>query len=132
MIMSSRWQRYKESLDGVIHQSFGIGLVGGMMLVATGNIAWRYHLDTNTNSIISSLEQMKMKYEIAGGVPYLLRDDVFLERLGVRNKYDQQHQQQTHWVRIMVQQEWNEIVYKLAHYLNQRCAKKFTDRSYTL
>jgi hypothetical protein len=80
--MFGRWRRYKESLDGVIHQSFVIGLLGGTMLMATGNLACRYQLDMNTTSLTATLEQMKMKYEVAGGVPYLLRDDVSQNRMG--------------------------------------------------
>ncbi|KAI8332286.1 hypothetical protein BC941DRAFT_474381 [Chlamydoabsidia padenii] len=120
--MYGRWQRYRESLDGVTHQSFVIGLIGGTMLMATGNLACQYQLDTNTTSLTSTLEQMKMKYEVAGGVPYLLRDDMFLERLGVNNKHQGQ---QIHWIRLMLKQEWNGVVYRIANYLNQHCAKEY-------
>lgn len=80
--MYGRWRRYQESLNGVIHQSFLIGLVGGTMLMATGNLACQYQLDMNTTYLTTTLEQMKMKYEVAGGVPYLLRDDVSQNRMG--------------------------------------------------
>ncbi|CAO3622677.1 unnamed protein product [Cunninghamella echinulata] len=84
------------------------------MMVIFGNITIKQQAEINTKMIKQQIEQMKLGYEIKSGVPYLLRDEVFIKRMKTNPCYSSSSSFQYHWMIQYVQHEWN---------LGQTCKK---------
>ncbi|ORX61848.1 hypothetical protein DM01DRAFT_1331317 [Hesseltinella vesiculosa] len=117
--MSKRWAMQKDKIDGITLQSFWLGLSGGVLTMLTLNKAFMIQASEQTMSLSNKLHKMRIKYEIGGGVPYLLRDQAFvLQGLAHRPR-------QTHWLCLCVQDHWNQGIHGLAGQLNAWLARKY-------
>ncbi|KAI8073350.1 hypothetical protein BC940DRAFT_291126 [Gongronella butleri] len=106
-------------VPGVTLQSFWLGATGGAMAMLTLNKALLVQATEQTEWLTARLHDMKMTYEVGGGVPYLLRDQAYVVQGMTYSKRNQ-----THWLCLCLQDQWNQGVHGLAQQLNRWLARK--------
>ncbi|KAI7884606.1 hypothetical protein K492DRAFT_204687 [Lichtheimia hyalospora FSU 10163] len=121
--MNDHWARFYGSAQGMTLISFCLGLSGSILGVTT--LQWAFK-ETMTGQLMQwrqDMMHMRQRLEIGGGVPYLLRDQAFVDYLGElhRSRYDNKDSSMKRYL----QHQWNQSIISIAAALNRRLARQY-------
>ncbi|KAI9322271.1 hypothetical protein BX666DRAFT_2022771 [Dichotomocladium elegans] len=124
--MNDRWTRFYGSVQGTTVVSFCLGMTGSALGATLLQHQFRTAMAEQMMQCRDIMLNMRRRLEIAGGVPYLLRDEAFVAYWGnlPRPRY-LTRQDRFRAAKHYVQHLWNCGIITTAATLNRHLAKRY-------